>query len=182
MPAWGGHQLERVNAPEDDSTTATLCRTLYPHVVELALSAYEWSFATARANLAQKPDAGAPGLPYRYGLPADCLHPARLEGSGEDGRPPAYSLEGADLLTALNPAILVYTRQMPDPAAFPPDFADAISWGLAAELSTSLVNDARRQQYYSQKYEAALLEARTADLRRQQRERPVSPWIAARDD
>ncbi len=200
----GGHQLERVNSPDDDGTVPTLCRTLFPHVVDVALASCPWSFATRRASLAQKPDDGPPGYPLRYALPADCLYPLRLDvaglgpartggergaqpsGMGTGGEiadhfPPSYILEGADLLTNVATPVLAYVARLRDPALFTPLFADAVAWALAAELSTALVNDVRRQQLCLQKYEMALHDARTADARSQHPLRHAGPWIEARN-
>ena len=179
----GGHQLERVNSPDDDGTVPTLCRTLFPHVVDAALATFPWSFATRRASLAQKPDDGLdrPGYPLRYALPADCLYPLRLEGEIADHFPPSYILEGADLLTNVATPVLVYVARLRDPAYFAPLFADAVAWALAAELSTALVNAVRRQQLCMQKYELALHDARTVDARSQHPLKHPGPWIEARN-
>lgn len=176
----GGHQLERVNSPDDDGAVPTLCRTLFPHVVDVALASCPWSFATRRAALAQKPEEGPPRYNLRYALPADCLCPLRLEGEIADHFPPSYILEGADLLTNVATPILAYVARLRDPALFPPLFADAVAWALAAELSTALVNDVRRQQLCLQKYELALHDARTADARSQHPVKHPGPWIEAR--
>ena len=176
----GGHQLERVNSPDDDGTAATLCRTLFPHAVDMTLASADWSFATRRAALARKVDAGPTDYPFRYGLPSDCLNPMRLEGEIKDHFPPAYVIEGVDLLTATESAVLVYVARLRDPALFPPLFADAVAWALAADLSTALVNDARRQQLCMQKYEQALLVAITADRRRQNPQVYTGPWLTSR--
>ena len=97
----GGHQLERVNSPDDDGAAATLCRTLFPHAVDMTLASADWSFATRRAALARKADAGPTDYPFRYGLPSDCLNPLRLEGEIRDHCPPNYIIEGNDLLTVV---------------------------------------------------------------------------------
>ena len=189
----GGHQLERVNSPDDDGAVPALCRTLFPHVVDVALASCPWSFAARRVSLARKPDGGSgqsgglsqshspSGYGLRYALPADCLYPLRLEGEAGDHFSPAYILEGADLLTNVATPVLVYVARLRDPAYFPPLFADAVAWALAAELSTALVNDARRQQFCLQKYELARNEARTADLSFQHPAKHAGPWIQSRE-
>lgn len=177
----GGHQLERVNSPDDDGTVPTLCRTLLPHVIDLTLAAHDWSFAMRRVTLAQKPEQGPPGYPLRYGLPSDCLYPVRLEGEIKDHFPPRYILEGLDLLTDTAGAVLVYVPRLRDPDRFPPLFADAVTWALAAELSTALINDVRRQQMCMQQYELALHKAMAADRKRQHPKTYPGPWIEARE-
>lgn len=174
----GGGQLDRINAPEEEGATATLCRTLFPHVVELALSAHPWSFALRRVVLAQKTRTGLEPRehPYRYALPADCLLPVSLGDAAQ-----SHTLEGGDLLTGASPAVLVYVARVLDPALWNAGFADAVAWALAAELATALVNDARRQQFYMEKYTVALHEAAANDANSQNIFMPAGSWLASRE-
>ncbi len=173
----GGGQLDRINSPDEEGAAATLCRTLFPHVVELALSAHPWSFAVHRVVLAQKPGTGMepPEHPFRYALPADCLLPVRLETST------AYTLEGGDLLAGASPAVLMYVARVLDPAIWSAGFADAVAWALAAELATALVNDARRQQFCMEKYTVALFDAAASDANSQNIFVPAGSWLASRE-
>ncbi len=178
----GGNQLGRINTPYEDSTEAALCDILFPHAVDLALAALPWNFATRRVALALQKEHAGGEYPFRYALPVDCLSPIRLEGCGDGGFPPVHVIEGRSLLCAQNPATLVYVARLLDVTSWPPAFSDAVAWLLAAELATSLINDGRRQQFYLQKYEQALLEARAVELRQQRFNRPSGPWLEARTE
>ena len=173
-----GHQLERINSIDDDSTAGTLCRNLLPHVIDVALGQLQWSFAMREAVLAEKrqestvPDGE---YPCRFALPSDCLYPVRLK-SGAATMHPAYMIQGRDIVTGFSPAVLVYVARGHDPSGWPPLFADAIAWALAAELATAMVNDVRRHQFCLQNYQTALYQARAAELNSQQVDVPVHPW------
>ncbi len=183
----GGNQIGRVNLPQEDSIEAKLCNALFPHCADMALSAHPWGFATRRALLAAKTETGQAGYPLRFALPADCLNVLRLEDAGGAGStagpyksgafPPPHVIEGRDLLTAQSAPRLIYIARAHEVAAWPACFADAVAWSLAAELSVAMLNDARRQQFYIQKYEQTLLEAKTWDLNQQQPPRRESAWL-----
>ena len=175
----GGSQLEHVSSPDESGATAALCRNLFPHVADLALSAFPWSFARRRASLALKGE-GIAKYPQRYSLPADCLRPIAVTGEIADHAPTPYLVEGRDLLTAPDPAELVYIARNHDPSFWPAAFADAVAWGLAAELATSLVNDAGRQRWYADQFQRALQEASGQDQARQRFAQNICPWLESR--
>ncbi len=175
----GGNQFDRLNTPDEENAVATLCRTLYPHVLEMALAHSEWAFARKSARLALKPEQEPdPYAPFRHALPADCIRPVELRDAGE--APVPFAISGRDVLSAVADASLSYVARLDDPSAWPPAFADAVAWGLAAELSTALVNDARRQQAYTQQARQALDYAAAVERNSQKPRRPASPWLASR--
>ncbi len=179
--AWlGGEQLSSVETTWEESALGRLCKYNFPLVLDQALTAHDWSFARRRVTLPAKPES----LPHplyakRYGLPADCLRPIQLLGSAAAGGG-EYVIEGRDLLTNAAPAVLEYVAREEDPAAWPPEFAVALSWGLAAVLATAKINDPRKQEQCFQRYEAALAEAVARDLGKQRPRVAPSAWKAAR--
>ncbi len=175
----GGDQLGRFNSPDEDGAIPTLCRTLFPQTVDFCLAWFPWSFARKRVFLALKGD-GSEAYALRYALPADCLRPVEIVGEIKDHAPVPYVIEGADLLTAQADAQLVYVARLHDPACWTPIFADAVAWGLAAELSTPLINDPRRQQVYAEHFQRALADASGADMAMQRPDRHICPWLEER--
>lgn len=198
----GGNQLERMNTPDEEGTVAALCRTFYPHVLDMALAHSEWAFARQAVALALKADESPnPDYPYRYKLPTDCIRPIKITtlgqgqggaswggdcdgyggyGSHEQGFDYPYIIDGLDVLTTVSPAVLTYVRRVVDPVSWPPLFADAVAYGLAAELATAYVNDTRRQQMFEELMQRKLGEASAVELNSQNRKRKPSPWILSR--
>ena len=177
----GGEQLDRRISPQEGDTLGALCENLFPHVLDLTLGAHAWSFAQRRAALAlvQPVDADH-AYPYAYALPSDCVHALRLDGFGALNRSPAYCIEGDTLRATVSGATLLYVRRITDPRLWPAAFADALAWGMAAELASAKLNDSRKQQWAMQTYELVLERAIARDCARQNRFRPVSAWKAAR--
>lgn len=188
----GGNQFERMNTPEEEGPMAALCRTFYPHVLDMALAYSEWAFARHKVALALKADdTPNPDYPYRYKLPTDCIRPVGVmaQGQGVGGWDSCcheydfeypYIIDGLDVLTTVSPAVLTYVRRVADPVSWPPLFADAVAYGLAAELATAYVNDTRRQQMFEELMQRKLGEASAVELNSQNRKRKPSPWILAR--
>ena len=177
----GGEQLGELVSPQEPDALGVLCRNLFPHVLDLALSAHAWSFAQTRIRLASVPAAEIDALyPYAYALPADCVRPLRLEGLLDVNRSPAFIVEGETLKAIASCATLVYVRRITDPRGFSPAFADALAWSMAAELASAKLNDSRKQQWAMQNYELALERAIARDCAGQNRLRSVSAWQAAR--
>ncbi len=175
----GGDQLGRFNSPDEDGAIPTLCRTLFPQTADFALAGFPWSFARKRAFLALTGE-GPAGYVLRYALPADCLRPIEIVGGGANSAPVPYILEGRDLLTGQAAAQLAYVARLHDPALWPPAFADAVAWGLAVELSTALINDPRRQQWYAERFQRSLADASGADMAMQRPGREECPWLKGR--
>lgn len=177
----GGEQLDRRISPQEGDTLGALCENLFPHVLDLTLGAHAWSFAQKRAALAlvQTVDDDA-AYPYAYALPTDCVRALRLEGFGALNRSPAYIIEGDTLRATVSGATLLYVRRITDPRRWSAAFADALAWGLAAELASAKLNDSRKQQWAMQNHELTLERAIARDCAGQNRLRPVSPWQAAR--
>ncbi|MDR2123593.1 MAG: hypothetical protein LBP38_01225 [Desulfovibrio sp.] len=179
----GGEQFLPLTSPQEDNALGALCANVFPHVLDLSLQAHAWGFAMRTAVLAPVAGgrAGAGGFLRRYMLPADCVRPVALEPE-VCGPPYAIrgSAEGTLLLCDENPAVLAYVTRTPDPKSWPAAFADALAWGLAAELAAARINDAQRQQYYMRMYREVLGEAAAQDMR-EAGPRPVpSAWNAAR--
>ena len=114
------------------------------------------------------------GYPYRFALPSDCVQPLLLEGGG------AWRVMGQDIYTDTSTASLHYTARVDDPRQWTAAFFSAVAWALAAELSTAVVNDVRRQQLCAQEYMRALETAKAESLNAQTAQAAERPWLEAR--
>ena len=182
----GGVQLPQNISSLETDAVGQICQNLFPQVLDLTLAAHAWAFAVRRISLpaptlSNYDAAPNPAYPLAYDLPSDCLKPLRLEGAAETGRNgPAYVLEGRTLRCGEERAALVYVARVNDPNLWPPSFADALAWALAAELASARNNDVQKQQWCLQNYKIALAEAIARD-QADQNPRPLkSPWTAAR--
>ncbi len=165
----GGEQLDSRISPQEPDALGRLCQNLFSHVLDISLAAHAWSFARASAALARlAPRDGA------FALPADCLRPLRLE----DGQ--AFQIQGQSLVCSCPCPVLVYVRRVTEPKLWPASFADALAWGLAAELASAKNNDNRKQQWAMQNYELSLSRAIARDCAKNSQARPLSPWACAR--
>lgn len=178
----GGEQLSpNISALEQDSL-GQICENLFAHILDVTLAAYAWSFATRRKTLAEpaSEDGGHPLYPHAFDLPADCVKPLRLEGYAGVNRSPAYVIEGRTIHCGERPAVLAYVARVKDPRLWPPLFADALAWAMAAELAAAKNNDPQKQQWCWQNYRIALADAVALDQRDQNPHRKKSEWNAAR--
>lgn len=177
----GGEQLDTHAGIQEGDTLGALCQTCFAPLLDRALYAHAWSFALRRVALASvQPSLPDPLWPYAFALPADCVRPVRLAGAEGLNRSPAYIIEGDTLRAQSAGATLVYVRRVTDPRAWPPDFADALAWGLAAELASAKLNNSQKQQWAMQNFQLAQDTAIARDCAAQNRLAPVSAWKAAR--
>ena len=180
----GGEQLARNISPLEQGSAGRICENLFPHVLDLTLSAHAWAFATRRKILASPvlgSDAMAnPAYRFAFELPADCVKPLRLEGCAGANRTPAYVIEGRTVRAGLDRATLVYVARVTDPRLWPPLFADALAWALAGELATAVSNDPRKQQMCYQNHRISLADAIALDQQDQNPRGKISEWTAAR--
>lgn len=175
----GGEQLPVVLTGDD--SPLILCENAFPHVLDLALSAHDWSFAKTRSSLSKNGDAPeGSGFCFSYNLPATFLRAIRLEGHAGINSTPPYVIEGQRLLTDADPALLLHISRVNTPSRWPAHFADALIWGLAGELASARMNDSAKQQWCYENYSVVLAHAVAQDLTIQN-PRPVrSAWNAAR--
>lgn len=175
----GGAQLPV--ALGDGDTVLALCENAFPPLLDTALVYHDWSFARKRAALEKLGDASAgSGFAFRYKLPPDLLRAVELEGWAGINQRPFYLIEGRELLTDCNPATLVYTVRVDTPAHWPPLFAEALAWGLAAALASARLNDTRKQQWCGEMYTVSISRAAADDMSSQTFSHPTSIWETAR--
>lgn len=177
----GGEQIPINRSPLENDTTGQLCQNLFPHVLDMALSAHEWAFAKKRTPLAPCPqEICHDEYSHCYALPADCARPVELAGPVGINRTAAYVIEGECIHTTWPNALLVYIERVTDPRRWPPAFAEALAWALAAELAAARINDTGKQQWCMQNYASALSIAIARDKAMQNPRPRRSAWMDAR--
>lgn len=177
----GGHQLPNIeSASEADNPIALLCRNAFPMVLDEALEAHNWSFATKNVDLAERQEVGVGGYAHRFALPADCLRVIGIDNGALWTDGPNFVLHGNDVLTNIQTPRLLYIARVTEPRLWPAAFVTALSWRLAAVLATANNNDAQKQQFCLQNYNLALAEAWSRDWQSQAPRLKPSPWFVAR--
>ena len=178
----GGEQLPLNISSLEDNTLGILCQNVFPHVLDLTLDAHDWSFALKRVDLARLTPQSSENRNYRFRfkLPSESVRSVRLEGVAGVNRSPAYIIEEDAILTNSKEASLVYVARITEPRRWPPKFADALIWKMAAELCSARNNDLRKQMECEQAYEVSLSKAVAADRVKQNRRPAASTWSVAR--
>jgi hypothetical protein len=170
----GGNQLEHIQAENESSHAARLCKSLFPSVLDYCLSLHPWSFALTRSELARLDrDDGD-----WFQLPSDCVRPVRIIDGAQDGAD--FEIEGDALTTPGTSALLLYVKREAEPVRWTPPFVNLLATGLAAKLSPALNNDVKRQQLAEQMFLAEIHRAVPADLGRQKPPKRIGSWMSAR--
>lgn len=185
----GGEQIPLNISPIENDAVGAICQSVFPHILESALEAYAWSFAKKRAVLALLPETAPRNrtFAFRYAQPSDCVTPVRIIGmdrgavflESEDG-PPAYVIEGGDILCNVARAELLYVSRSGDIKNWPAYFSEYLVWKMAGALAAARNNDIRQQQTCEQMAEGMLAKACAKDRAAANPYRTPSPWSVAR--
>ena len=141
----------------DATEEARACKRFYEHARDELLQEYPWNWAAGVGELAETTETSAFGS-HVYAVPANALRVRNVFSPGAPKVRPNWHIRrglngGRIIITDITPAWAEVTVRVTDPNEFPPTFADALAWLLAAKLTLSLKGDgeARRQdimQYY----------------------------------
>lgn len=190
---------------DERSPEAAACRRVFDSSLEYILRAFEWSFATKRANLQLVPGDLPADWMYVYAYPNDCLNMLelmprresdtaapyrRFDGVGLYGRPlgdtVAYTIEvNANdvrvIYTNLEDAVARYTRRITNIENIDALASQALKWQVAARIATTLKGDMDKAQMATQAYAQTLAQA-AAMTKKEQQEMPqrTSTLIGAR--
>lgn len=147
----------------DDTPEAQDAGVHYPEVLQSALEACDWSFASA---FVMQPEAvlpsdmtADPDLPYLYSLPGDCL---RLREVGQ--RRTIWRVDGIFLRAdEPGPLRLRYTRKIVNEMHLPAGFRLALAADLAARLSPRWLGTAAKVDALTRLADQRLREAMRTD-------------------
>ncbi len=134
-------QSAAINSLTENSVEANICRRYYDGALASVLSEYPWRWAEVSSPMAPCSDSDAvrTGFSYVYTIPAGCVHVLKVvSASGNADTPLRFSVghssSGRILFCDVADAIAFYTFAVTDPTEFPPLFAEALVWRLAAEI------------------------------------------------
>ena len=188
---------KKVASLEEASPEAATGAFWYAMHRDAALSSYAWPWATRRVQL-QRLDTGTSpvepphsGWACVYALPDECLTALYLW-TGRRNPPPelrvpftvalAANSEARVLLTDMANAELVYVARLTDASRFPPLFAQALSYLVAAELARTLRKDEALAARMEGLWEVAKARAAASAANQAQGDEPPLPdYIRARE-
>jgi hypothetical protein len=197
-----------IAALSESTRQARECNRLYEVNRDAVLADYPWNFATKRRVLALLSGETVSGWDYVYSYPGDCLKAwmiynpmttqtytdgyytsgqyvfSAVKVNADRIKFEIASNEDLDqrlILTNQEDAELIYTARVTDPNMFSPQFVEALSWRLAADLAIPLKGKESLHQRMMQMYEIRLGHAHQANAR-EGWEPPsdVSAYVAAR--
>jgi hypothetical protein len=181
-----------MSALDEQSNEGLVSKTVFPQVRDYCLTDWQWTFATARAQLAEL-DADSQeqrdGWAYAYALPENCLksrgvYPGTRSPALDNLIPSAIELnndgDGLILLTDVQDAQLIYTRRVFNVKLFPPKFVAALVWALAAEFVLNLPLKPELEKFARDRYMAARNSAGADDANSTHEERVPSKYETAR--
>lgn len=127
-----------ITAFTDDSPAARAVNRIYDETRRELLAAHPWNFAIKRASLAASATAPTHTYARAFPLPSDCLR-VREALAGDY----LYGIEGEQIVTdATAPLSIVYIADIEDPNQMSPQFREALSYRLAAQLAFQITGNA----------------------------------------
>ena len=163
---------EGIESLSDEVTTEAVVANLwYDHARKEALEAFNWGFARRRQTLAVHTVAAPTNeWVYRYQYPSDCIAARYLENpAGSDADVVPFERENASddtlsIVTDLDDAVLVYTRDATNPALFTPHFIVTFATRLAYYMAGTLSNKKSMQADLLRQYGVWLATAGALDV------------------
>lgn len=171
----------------ENSPEARACGQFYGPAREQTLRDHAWNFAQARVTLAgvTVPDE-YPEYSYAYAWPSDCLRALKVrDASGAEAEfEVVLATSGASrmILTNAETAVLVYTKNVSDPAVFDPLYVRALARRIAADIGKVFFkNNQQAMQELETYYLNEIRKAQTQDAAEGKPEDVAeSTWITAR--
>lgn len=171
---------ESIASFEEKSEPARLCRIYYGVDLDALTAVHDWPHCSRYVRLAEL-TACPPTWGHAYQRPADCIRVLEIVG-GAGSTPIPFEISGNTILTDQPDAWVKYAARVSDPALWPPLFAEAMSWKLAATLSTKMTGAGGALNNCMQMYSHALTQAKAAaNNEHQAAPQDDAPWIKERN-
>ena len=157
---------ERISALSENNARARLCNEQYPKLRNEVLVSAHWNFAITRVELAKLSTAPEFGFTTQFQLPSDCLRviDTNLSKSIDvNDDTMDWAVEGRLLLCNSSSIKIRYIKEVTDTSVFSPQFADALSYRIAAELAYGLKLSNTLMEQMEARYDRAIKNARSYD-------------------
>lgn len=182
------HNGRRIQSLTEATEEARQCNTFYEQARKEALEAADWNFARRRITLALSAEDPPDEWGYRYGFP-NCLKIRYLVNPGGDQLPRIpFELEqnaagtAKTVLTDLQDAVALCTRDTTDPNMFSALFIGAFSHLLASYIAGPLCTDKTIQDTERKMFDATYKIAASDNANeRGERQPKDADWIDGRN-
>lgn len=143
----------RISALSEDSTEAELCDDNYVTARDAVLEMVNWTFASARKQLAQDTNGPDFGYTYSYTLPSSCLWVTMA--SKEETFQLAMDTvrEGTKMLANDSTMFIKYIQRITDVTKFPALFVNAVASQLGAMIAVPLTHSSKKETEMLKKLE-----------------------------
>lgn len=175
-----------ISALTESSQEAATCSIWLDQVVDLCLRDHPWPFARRDVDLALVEEGPTPEWLFAYRMPSDCLRVRRII-DGKRPNLPTYPMQiagddaGSLIYCDAEDAALSYTARVTDASRWPPDFADALAWRLAAEIAGPLAQSAAIADRAMRGYYGAVNKALSNGLSEELHDpQPEAEWVRER--
>lgn len=132
----------------DEATNEAIeCKRFYATERDALLSQSTWHFARKRLTLAMLAEEPNDEWGFEYAMPSDCLKALRV-GPPFDERiaPEPFLIFGSSVFCNIGTAEMVYVARVEDPSRFPPLFAKALSYRIAASIIMPIAKDENKRR------------------------------------
>lgn len=182
---------EAIAAVSDGSNNGDAVGRVWNFIVDKVLSAHNWNFATRRVQLTANATNPTHGYDNSFDYPANWVKTVAVFDNDNEVGTIKFSEEmlgtsggSRVLMTDSDAAYMTYIvsdSQSTSPANWPPAFATAVAFQLAAELAISVANSNKLRETLTIEAGTALLKAMALDAKNQTPpQRPRGSWAVAR--
>ncbi len=183
--------LIKIGAPfldslSDEGKHATVINARLIPVRDMLLRSHVWRFTATFAEL-DRVEPEFANWTDAFTLPDDFLRLMALRTEPDGTRVTEYEIatqaEGQVILVESTTLFIKYVRSPADGFLYPDDFAEAFAAYLAAEITTSMFDNAANRQQWLAQYEGLIRQARFNGAVEQPLNRiEASEWLDARND
>ena len=175
----------RISSRIDGTPTAEAVNDLFDDIRDELLRSHPWNFATARAQLS-KGATPISGFDNQFLVPADWLRTLEVQNNKNGYGTAIYKMESHAtdknvILSDADELYLRYVRRVTDANIMTPDFREAFSYRLAADLALPVANSNTLRQPMEDAFVKAFRQARSVDsIEDFPDSMPEGSWIRAR--
>lgn len=137
---------EPIQSLTEDTKEARLCRLQYPKIRDAILRSAPWSFALKRVVLSPVSGSLEFGEQNRFQLPQDCVKFVKMYDESDYPSTIQYSIEGDFLICNEETVRGWYVTNTVEPEKYDPNFREAVSHALAADLCYAIIQSNNMQQ------------------------------------
>lgn len=137
-------------APDENSQTAQHANAVYDSALEFCLAAYPWTFAATFKALGQLAESPVPHL-KSFALPPDCL--LVIDVYDHNGQPCSGYILAGKALHSRHAGLVLHYVSTDAAQTFPDNFADALAWKIALEISPYVEHGATSAKTYLDMFE-----------------------------